>query len=241
MMVWYSRNCWNGNHKRESDRWRESGASMVSVESAGAAAQVMHGHCLLVVCAVLYLFWWAVFFRPDAHVERVLRGCAIAAILLAAVCGIVGLILVGGALPRLGGGGAAVGGDSGVNGLLPDGGRGLTGVPLWVFAVGGIIAYVALAAVTQGLLHRQITTELVLIVLWAAFELAAICRLGGAGVIPMAIAMTLLALTVVLFVGSMVCYVLYYRLPAWPAFLTGCAPLVAVGIEAAAIAVFITV
>ncbi|MBM6700057.1 hypothetical protein H7U32_07040 [Bifidobacterium pullorum subsp. saeculare] len=196
------------------------GASMaVAAESARAVAQVSRGHWLLVVCAALYLFWWAVFFRPGAQARGALRGAAIAAILLAAVCGVWGLIDAGIALPWIG----SVG-----------------GVPLWVFAVCGVVAYAALAGVTQGLFHRQLTTELLLIVLWAAFELAVACRLG-AGAIPMGVAVALLILTVVLFVGSMVCYVLYYRLPAWPAFLAGCAPLVAVGVEAAAIAVLTSI
>ena len=251
---------------------RESMAAPMGATLQGATLQVVRGHWLLVACAVLYLFWWAVFFRPGAHVEGVLRGIAIVSILLAAVCGIAGLALAGSALPRLGGGsgsgsgsgavaagssmapgGGAVSGGGAVagSGTVPGGGTafggdaaglaGLAGVPLWGFAVVGVVVYVALAAVTAGLLHRPITTELLLLVLWATFEVAVIARIGGAGAVSQTAAVALLVLVAVLFVGSMVCYALYYRLPAWPAFLAGCAPLVAVGVEAVAVAVLVLV
>lgn len=251
---------------------RESMAAPMGATLQGATLQVVRGHWLLVACAVLYLFWWAVFFRPGAHVEGVLRGIAIVSILLAAVCGIAGLALAGSALPRLGGGSGsspdsgavAAGNGMGAVSDMGTGGRavagngtafgdgmtsggdmaglaGLAGVPLWGFAIGGVIAYVALAAVTAGPLHRPITTELLLLVLWATFEVAVIARIGGAGAVSQTAAVVLLVLVAALFVGSMVCYALYYRLPAWPAFLAGCAPLVAVGVEAVAVAVLVLV
>ena len=54
----------------------------------------MWGHVLLLVCAVLYLIWWCIFFRPNAQVKGgALRVFGIAYILVAAVTGIVGVVL----------------------------------------------------------------------------------------------------------------------------------------------------
>ena len=56
--------------------------------------QLMWGHVLLLVCAVLYLIWWCIFFRPNAQVKGgALRVFGIACILVAAVAGIVGVVL----------------------------------------------------------------------------------------------------------------------------------------------------
>ena len=55
--------------------------------------QLIWGHVLLLVCAVLYLIWWCIFFRPNAQVKGgALRVFGIAYILVAAVTGIVGVV-----------------------------------------------------------------------------------------------------------------------------------------------------
>mgnify|MGYP001317637983 CR=1 FL=1 len=56
--------------------------------------QLLWGHSLLLVCAVLYLIWWCIFFRPNAQVKGgALRVFGIACILVAAVAGIAGVVL----------------------------------------------------------------------------------------------------------------------------------------------------
>lgn len=163
------------------------------------------GHGLLAACAVLYLAWWFEFFRPrEMRPQGLEYGFGVALIVCAAVCGLLGVIRIV----------AALGG-------LPSS---VSGLALWPCA---IAAYVVLAVVTKRAFDRPITTELVLIVAWAALEIAVVGALTASGI---GFALPLLVLTVLGFAGSMVCYVLYYRLTGWPAFLDGCGPLVAIGI-----------
>lgn len=173
--------------------------------ASGAAATVARGHVLLAVCCALYLAWWALFFRPNTHIEGPLYWFGVALILGAAVCGVIGCFSAGGALSQL------------------------------PYLVAGAVAYVVLAAVTSKLLDRQITTELLLIVAWCAFECAVVGALS-AGVISQQRAVALYVTVGVLVVASLVCYVLYYRLGPWPAFFDGTVPLVSVGIAAVVIA-----
>lgn len=162
--------------------------------------QVRLGHWLLALCAVLYLAWWCVFFRPrDEKPQGVERGAGIALILGAVVAGLAAVFQI-------------------VTGLgqLPDA---FSGPVLWLVAAG---TYALLAFVTSRFLERPVTTELLLIVAWCALEV----DVAGA-VWPN---WPLLVAVIVATAFSMVCYLLYYRLEGRAAFLDGCGPLVAVGL-----------
>lgn len=166
------------------------------------------GHGLLVLCAVLYLAWWFEFFRPrSARPQGLEYGIGVALIVMAAIAGIFGVVKICTAL-------------GGMPTRLP-------ATALWSCAVAG---YIVLAVVTYRALGRPVTTELLLIVAWTALELAVVGALlaVGSGFAP-----PLLVLVVLGFVVSMACYVLYYRLSGWAAFLDGCGPLITVGIIAA--------
>jgi hypothetical protein len=178
----------------------------------GGVAGLARGHVLLALCTVRYLVGWWVFFHPrDARPAGLERGFGIACILGAVAFGLASVIKIETAL-----------------GELP---ATIPGYALWGAAV---LAYVALYFITVRGFDRQPTTELVLIVAWAALEASvasalAACGMGGN-------AMAVAALTVAGFVVSMVCYVMYYRLDGMASFLDGCAPLVVIGIESAIIA-----
>lgn len=172
------------------------------------------GHGLLAGCALLYLVWWFVFFRPRAaKPEGGEYGFGVVCIGFAAILGVL-------AITRI------------VTGLgeFP---TNISGVVLWPCAVA---VYALLAVVTLKLFHRQITTELLLIVGWAALEVAVV---GALMAIGSSIATPLLVLTAIGFVGALVCYLLYYHVSGWAAFLDGCGPLVAVGIIATITAVLL--
>jgi hypothetical protein len=176
------------------------------------------GHVLLLVCAVLYLAWWCIFFRPNVHVAAgPLRIIGIACILVAAAAGITGVVMI----------------CRGIGALTPAAG----GIGVWPFVIGGIVTYVLLAVITSQLMHRPITTELLLIVMWIALELCTVTMLRGAGAwtgiggaVTAATAIALIVVLIVLLIADMVCYVLYYQLPPMAGFIDGMMPLTAVAI-----------
>lgn len=184
------------------------------MSASGAAATVGRGHVLLAVCCALYLAWWALFFRPGSRIEGPLYWFGVALILGAATCGIAGCFLAGGALSQL------------------PGAQTFSPLP---YLVAGVVTYLVLAFVTNGLFDRPITTELVLIVAWCAFECAVVGTLSAAAISQQR-AVVLYVLVGVLAVASLICYVLYYRLGPWPAFYDGMVPLISVGIAAVIVA-----
>lgn len=194
---------------------------------AGPLAAVMGGHALLLACSVLYLAWWSMFFRPGIRVAGAARVVGAACIVVAAFCGLAGLVIAGSALPRLESAPTA-------EGVVPH-------IPLWPVVLGGIVAYCLLAGVTGVLLHRPITTELLLIDLWTTFEVCTIIALSrSASLSPVSV--TVLSVVVAVFcIIGLLCYMLYYRLSPIPAFIDGMAPLVAVGIEAVIVIVLLLV
>lgn len=175
-----------------------------------AMGQLQWGHGLLALCALLYLVWWVVFFRPDAgKVQGPLYWFGAGCLVIAAVAGIAGAILVA----------------LGASGLKA--GLGLSG---WWFALGAVAAYAAIACVTVRFWNRPVTTELLLFVAWAALELFVACALQVSGILDSSAMGWLIAVVVIVFALSLVCYVLYYRLTAMPSFVDGAIPLIAVGI-----------
>ncbi len=189
---------------------------------AGAQIQssyMVYGHVFLAVCAVFYLLWWWIFFRPDAPK---LEGAAFyggaAVIVVAALFGIAAIGMICVSLSAYGSCGAVSG---------------------WLINVGAVIAYIALMLLTKKVFDRPVTTELLLIVGWAALELNVLNTLFGAGVLSAGSAIALLVLVAVLFAASMVCYVLYFNLGPLASFIDGAVPLAVVGVVSVAFAVLI--
>ena len=186
--------------------------------SSGQFGQVALGHALLAGCAVLYLAWWWIFFRPTTTSPAgALRAVGVAYIGGAAALGI-GSVTV--TLSALGG--------------LPSTRPTLPGAAI---GVAGIAAYIALMFVTSGPLHRPVTTELILIVGWPTMEVAVLAALWGTANVPAGALAVLGVLVAVAFVSSLVCYVLYYSLAPWPSFVDGMIPLGSVGVISAVEAV----
>ena len=95
---------------------------------------------------------------------------------------------------------------------------------------GGTITYVILLAVTSGLLHRQVTSELLIITAWAVLELSLVSFLYGVGRFSMPVTLGSVILILVAATISMVCYLLYYSLAPYPGFIDGMIPLIAVAV-----------
>ncbi len=157
---------------------------------------------LLVLCCAFYLAWWLLASRP----VNPLKGMQTGWLLLPAVAaGIAGLAFAASGLRAAG--------DN--PGLIPSG---------WVLW-GGAAAYVLALLITGFLLHRPVTTELFLIVGWAMLALAEASALFGCGALGRGAAMAFVVLIAVGAAVSMVCYVLYYKLPAQAGFIDGIVPL----------------
>lgn len=186
---------------------------MAQEAAQDALAQLQGGHGLMALCAVLYLVWWVVFFRPGAgKVQGPLYWFGAGCLVVAAIAGIVGAVLI-----ALGANGLAAG----------------TGPSGWWFALGAIAAYLLLAWATTHFWNRPITTELLLFVAWGALELYAACALEAGGVLGLAATAWLAAIVLGIVALSLICYVLYYRLAAVPSFVDGALPLGTIGIFSA--------
>ena len=176
-----------------------------------SATLLMSGHGLLAVCSVLYLVWWIIFFRPQASkVTGALYYFGAGCLVVAALAGIAGAVLVG----------MGISGAGKAN-LSPSG---------WWFAIGAVIVYIALVLLTTRVFHRPVTTELVLFVAWSALELAMIATLASVNALSVTSSTLLGTLVIVLFVGMLICYLLYFHLAPLPSFIDGAIPLVAVGV-----------
>lgn len=183
---------------------------MVQEISTTAVSQLQWGHWLMALCAFFYLAWWIIFFRPHAgKVQGALYGIGAGCLVIAALAGIAGAALI----------------TLGANGLV------VQASPVgWLFLLGALVAYGLLAWATSHFMSRPITTELVLLVAWATIELYtayALCNVGALGFLSM---VWLVAVIVLIFAVSLVCYLLYYRLTALPSFIDGALPLALVGI-----------
>jgi len=176
------------------------------------------GHVALVCCSVLYLVWWCLFFDPcRIRPQGGLYAFGVACILLAVLAGLLGIAGIASGLATVG----SQAQERGIDYAPP---------PVWAFFCLAAVAYVVLALVTRLAFQRQITTELALIVGWTALEAGVVCSLAAASIIPVHVTTALFVVLGLLFVASMVCYVLYYRLDPLPGFVDGCVPLVAVGV-----------
>lgn len=186
---------------------------------SGISNTFVWGHALMAACAVLYLAWWVIFFRPDIpKVTGALYWVGVACIIGAAFTGIAGAIVIGIGVARV------------PSPPAPSG--------IW-FAIGAVVVYIVLAYVTSRLFHRPITTELVLFVAWTALELACISALGASGGFSPARAILLGVIVVAMFAVMLVTYMLYYNLSSLPSFIDGAIPLAMVAVFSIAMTILL--
>lgn len=161
------------------------------------------GYLLLVFCCVFYLIWWCAAFNPLRSFPMPVKVALFCPTLL---CGAGGLALT-------------------IRGIavLPD----VVASPSKILIVlAGIAVYLILLLLTGRLLHRQVTTELLLITGWTVLELCAAAGLYGAGIFSGTKAVISVAVTLSAAVIGMACYLAYYNLKEIPAFCDGMIPLV---------------
>ncbi|GAB2578085.1 hypothetical protein [Microlunatus antarcticus] len=184
---------------------------------AGGPLLIVIGEALLVLCSLSYLVWWTITFRPSGRTP-------------------------GGGGPFLAG--AVLGGVGGlallavaIAALLPR----ASWLALGATVVGGVLVGALLVHVTSSVAHRQLTTELPLIIVWTTMQLAAGVTLRTAGVLAAPAASAWILATAVATLVGLACYLVFYRLAPAPAYWVGMVPLALDGVVAAVLAVIVTV
>ena len=177
--------------------------------------EIFFGNLSFFFCSLFYLVWWIVVFRPGSAGGGKIGGVCLAA---AFVTGIAALALMA----------------AGINALSLASG----GVPVWCILLGGILCYFILLPVTAFAFHRQVTSELLIMDIWAVMQLSCIAVLRGTGHLGAGSAAALTVLVGLAAVAGLICYILYYRLSGAASWWDGMVPL---GADALVMAVFIGV
>lgn len=164
------------------------------------------GNLSFTLCCVFYLIWWSVAFRPDTPAPKTLSALLFT---LTVIFGLVGLCLIIG----------------GMNSADTD--KRL--FPVYAVVAAGIIVYILLLALTSSLLHRQITTELILIVGWGMLALCEINTFYGTGRLGFPAAVVICVVVAAVMLASLICYIAYYNLEAHKAYIDGMLPLIMTG------------
>lgn len=165
--------------------------------------QIFVGNVALAVCAAFYLAWWILAFKPTGAMRH--TGWLL---LPAVLAGVAALALICG-------------------GVMQAPRDGVIVRPLFVAAVGAAL-FVALVAITGGVMGRPVTTELVLIVGWATLSVCQLVALTAMGVWGKAAAVAGAAYIAAATLVSLGCYMAYYKLDGLKGWVDGMVPLVAV-------------
>ena len=162
------------------------------------------GHILLVICCIFYLLWWKYGFYPGAEVNR-LTGKAGLLFYFTALFGAIGLYET----------------LSGIT-QLPSYNDPINAA---IVVITGFFVYIFLMMVSTCLFHRQVTTELALIIAWTVLEAVSINRAYSAGNLTF-IGLIFLWACVILFAFiSFILYMVYYLVAPMTGFVLGTIPI----------------
>ena len=167
--------------------------------------KVLLGNWLLVICSICYLAWWLITFKPPAP-----KGSMVGTLILigAFASGLSGLFF------------AVTGMASPSEEVIQE------GIPGILIIASGIILYAILLLLTRTIFHRQVTSELFIIVGWSVLE-AALCNyMYTLGEFSAKEAIICAAVILLVSIISLICYILYYELSYVKGYIDGCIPLV---------------
>ncbi len=183
-------------------------------QSIGPAVKdILGGHALLIICIICYLVWWCITFKPGGSSTLFGNTC----IVLAFVSGAAGVLL----------------NSHGIS--IRE--NASAGVPGAYILIGGAVVYVVLFLIFTLVFHRQLTTELFLIVGWAVLEMCTLNALFCTGDFSRTIAISLAVIVIAAAAVSLVCYMLYYGLSGQKGWIDGMIPLIMAGTVMAIIAI----
>lgn len=167
---------------------------------------IMSGNGCMAICCVIYLIWWSVVFRPEFRAPGPL---AVILFLLTAGTGITGLILL-------------ISGIRNMPSVQPN-------LSNQVIMIAGICLYIILFFVSFIFMHRQVTTELLLIIGWGMLVLCEVNVMYGAGNFSLQTVIISCILIGIVALISMICYLTYYNLKPMVAYVDGMVPLLLIG------------
>jgi hypothetical protein len=180
----------------------------------GGNWKIFSGNILMLITCMCYIAWWVAAFRPG----RTARSSAPALITLTLATGICSLILLGLGI-----------------GKLSESGRIF---PMIYIPAGAVLLYIILLIITKQMFNRVVTSELLIMILWAAFEIAAGNVLAGNGSLGTPATIALMILIAAATCAGLVCYILYYRLDGVAGFLDGLIP---IAVDGLVVAIFLAV
>ncbi|MCD7839969.1 MAG: hypothetical protein LUG46_04995 [Erysipelotrichaceae bacterium] len=164
--------------------------------------QILIGNLLFIGCCIFYIIWWILAFRPVNPIKGTKSGWLL---LPAFILGVIAVVMI-------------VQSKSGDQLLFSNN----------VMIVGSIVLYVVLAALTRMLMHRPITTELILIVGWLALMFKEVNTLYSLNYYSRILSIVLLIVCIVMCIISLACYVMYYDLDVVKGYIDGMIPLIIV-------------
>lgn len=165
--------------------------------------QILMGNISLIICSIFYLSWWILAFKPVRPVTGIRSGWLL---LPALIFGVTAVILIIQSIQT-----AQL-----QQTIIPAG---------WILPFAAAV-YVFLAIITGKFMNRPVTTELILIVAWAALTLAEVNMLYGTGVLLFGTACGFFAVTVLFSLVSIAAYILYYNLDQMTGYIDGMIPLI---------------
>ena len=167
--------------------------------------KLISGQMTLVFCCLFYLLWWRAGYYPGSTVSKV-TGKVGALLYITIALGVIGVILS----------------VSGIRSIPVE--RNI--LPAGRVILGGCILYLLLLLGTSLLLHRQVTTELVLITAWTVLMVCAIQKVYSASFFSRGDFTVMLLVTAAAAILSLVFYLAYYNVEPLRAWVYGMIPLI---------------
>jgi len=173
--------------------------------------KIFIGNLLLLICIIFYLAWWIVTFKRNTAKRRG-QAFYIAA---AFIIGIISILIIASGIAELA--------------------RFPQAIPVRLILIAIALSFLILLIVTAKVFHRAVTSELLLIHIWAAVEICMVNSLYSSANISFSTAWICSAVILLSILVSLICYVFYYRLCEKTRYRTGMIPLALAGLCAIAI------
>ena len=173
------------------------------MNSSPSLGKIMVGNLAMMACCVFYLIWWYFAFNPNKDYAFALKAVLLVLTIVPGVFGLVQLCM-------------------GVKGLR----TGAEGIKSSTIILAGIGVYIVMLLATYFIAHRQVTTELALIIGWTVLELCVTNAVYNAGIMDRLNALTLVFILAAVSIVALVCYLAYYDLGKMAAFYDGMVPLI---------------